>query len=434
MIFSCLTLGCKTNQTETDSLAETLMSHGHEYSPYGGAVNAVIINTCSVTSVSDKKSRAAISRARRDNPGAVIAVHGCMAQAMTEKPPNVDVLGGTGDRSGFIEALERVTATRGARLIIKNGVPGSSRSTVGAVIGRTLQYINSQRFADAQSAPLQKQKTRAFLKVQDGCSNSCSYCIIPSLRGESRSVPLADVVQNAKRFADSGAKEIVLTGIEISAYDGGIAHLAATLAEEFQSIRFRLGSLDSSCVTSEFARILSARKNICPHFHLAVQSGCGKTLAAMNRQTEKAAQAVKLLRSAFDCTLGCDIIVGFPGESEADFLESLDFIENHKFTFTHIFPYSDRPGTAAASMPNKLTNAEKRARARRASELSDRLFAESAAKQIFLDVLFETEKDGESIGHAENYFEVCVKAENLRNEIRRVKILGIRGKTLIGEL
>jgi len=408
MTFSCVTLGCKTNQTDTDRLIGQLISRGHTYLPWGEPVCAIIINTCSVTATGDKKSRAVINRAHREFPDAIIAVHGCMGQGLTQKPPNIDILGGTGDKAKFIEELERAV-----------GCDNPESPTLNS----QLSTFNSSR-------------TRAFLKIQDGCSNSCSYCIIPSLRGQSRSVAFEDVMDGARAYADSGVKEIVLTGIEISAYNEGLAPLETALADAFPAVRFRLGSLDPSCVTYVFTKTLSKHKNICPHFHLALQSGCDKTLAAMDRNydTVIAAEAVKHLCGAFDCTLGCDLIVGFPGESEEDFKESLDFIKRMGFTFTHIFPFSVRPGTKAAALPGHLTNAIKRERARRAALSTDRLFAESAARQTELDVLFETERDGESFGHADNYFEVRVKEIGLHNEIRRVKILEVNEKTLYGGL
>lgn len=409
MTFSCLTLGCKTNQTESDRLAEQLTSKGHVQVPLGEPAQAIIINTCSVTATGDRKCRAAISRARRENPNAIIAAHGCMAQGFPEKPSNIDVLGGTGDRTKFIEELENAAATR----FKDTGRPVCVPYTNGSL-----------------------SKTRAFIKIQDGCSNSCSYCIIPSLRGESHSIPLDEVLKDVKKHADRGVKEMVLTGIEISAYDGGIAPLAAALAAAFPDVRFRLGSLDPSCVTSAFTETLSEHKNICPHFHLALQSGCGKTLSAMNRHYDitRAAEAIKLLRNSFNCTLGCDLIVGFPGESEADFQESLDFVACNEFTFTHIFPYSVRPGTAAADMSDQLSRAVKQERARRAAELQKKLFKKSAEKQTVLSVLFETECDGESFGHSENYFEVTVSEPDLHNEVRYVKIIGVKGNILFGGL
>lgn len=411
MTFSCLTLGCKTNQTESDRLAEQLTSNGHIQVPWGEPAQAIIINTCSVTATGDRKCRAAINRARREHPNAVIAAHGCMAQGIAEKPPNIDVLGGTGDRTKFITELENAAMLRYKETERSMGAPYNAHNS-------------------------QLSKTRAFIKIQDGCSNSCSYCIIPSLRGASRSISLDDIFLDAKKHADKGVKEMVLTGIEISAYDGGLAPFAAALAAAFPDVRFRLGSLDPSCVTAEFTETLSKHKNICPHFHLALQSGCGKTLAAMNRHYDinRAEEAIKLLRRSFDCTLGCDLIVGFPGESEADFQESLDFVACQEFTFTHIFPYSVRPGTVAADMPDQLSRAVKQERARRAAELQKKLFKKSAEKQSILSVLFETERDGESFGHSKNYFEVAVKETGLHNEVKHVKINGVKGKILFGGL
>lgn len=428
MIFSCLTLGCKTNQTETDALAAALETKGHTRAAWGEPSRALIINTCSVTSVSDRKSRGAINKARKEQPGAVIAVHGCMAQGMTEKPPDIDVLGGTGDRAAFIEELERA---------VENLTKHPSASPTGErrrAAGGVAPYKNADR-------------TRAFLKIQDGCSNACAYCIIPSLRGGSRSIPYDEVLSGAEVFARGGAREIVLTGIEISAYDGGVDALAARLAERFPRVRFRLGSLDPSCVTETFAETLSKYDNICPHFHIALQSGCGRTLTAMNRSygAAQAARAVELLRAipllggvpagrGGYCTTGCDLIAGFPGETEEDFAETLEFIEKQNFTFMHIFPYSKRPGTVAAGLGGQLTNAVKKERASRAAALADKLFERSADRQDVLSVLFESERGGFSVGHADNYFEVSVKGTGLRNEVRHVKITGRAGKTLTGEI
>ncbi len=424
MTFACYTLGCKTNQTETDALAAILQAHGHTEVTWGAPCDAAIINTCSVTAVSDKKSRAVIRRMRREQPEVVLAVHGCMAQGGVDPTLGIDVLGGTGDRNGFLSLVERAVTARGSQ-------PVALRT----------QAAEHQDF-EVLPVVTGTARTRAFFKVQDGCSGACAYCIIPSLRGPSRSLSLPEVLAGGDALAAQGVCEIVLTGIEISAYQSGAADLptmVSAIAAAHPAIRFRLGSVEPSTLTPHTIKTLAAIPNLCPHFHIALQSGCDNTLLAMNRRYPIAAvsHALTLLRAALPhCTLGCDVIVGFPGETEEDFAASLQFIEAQQFTFMHIFPYSLRPNTPAAARTDQVPAPVKQERAKRAAALSDRLLSAHTETLVGreLPVLFETEIDGVSRGHADNYREVQVAATNLHNTVQPVRITHATNHILIGDL
>ena len=422
------TLGCKVNQYETAALETELRRRGHELVPFEDAADAYIVNTCTVTAVSDKKSRQMIRQARKRAPGAVVAVCGCYAQTAPEavKALGVDLVAGTADRMGFLDDLERQCAERGEPPLV----------TVGDIMAR-------RTFEPLTGGGLEG-RTRAMLKVEDGCVNFCTYCVIPYARGPVRSLPLAAAAAEAGRLAGEGYREIVLTGIEISSWGQdfrggtGFIDLVEAVCAAAPGCRVRLGSLEPRTVTEDFCRRCAALPNLCPHFHLSMQSGCDATLRRMNRKYDAARyeESVKLLRAFFHRPgITTDMIVGFPGETEEEFAQSLSFLRRCGFTAMHIFPYSRRTGTPAAGMPDQVPKGEKAARARRAAAVAAELEGAWLASWVgeTLPVLFEEEKGGLWRGHAPNYTEVFAPGTALHNVEQRVRITGVRGTALVGE-
>ncbi|MCI6398282.1 tRNA (N(6)-L-threonylcarbamoyladenosine(37)-C(2))-methylthiotransferase MtaB [Lawsonibacter sp.] len=423
------TLGCKVNQYETQALETELERRGHTLVPFTGEADAYIINTCTVTAVSDQKSRQTIRQARKRAPRAVVAVCGCYAQTAPEavRALEVDLVMGTGERMAFLDALEDLARARLAQPLVR---------VDDALRRRTYERL---------SAGGLEGRTRAMLKVEDGCVNFCTYCIIPYARGPIRSLPLADAVCEAKRLAGEGYRELVLTGIEISSWgadfrDGSaLIDLVEALCAAAPECRVRLGSLEPRTVTEEFCRRAAALPNLCPHFHLSLQSGCDATLRRMGRKYDCARyyESVKLLRDFFDRPgITTDLIVGFPGETEEEFAQTLAFLSRCAFSAMHIFPYSRRSGTPAASMPGQCPNAVKQARARQAAQLAGEMRRAWLERWVgrTLSVLFEEEKDGLWRGHASNYTEVFAPGNELHNVICDVEITGVREDGLLGRL
>ncbi|MBS1384535.1 tRNA (N(6)-L-threonylcarbamoyladenosine(37)-C(2))-methylthiotransferase MtaB [Flavonifractor sp. DFI.6.63] len=423
------TLGCKVNQYETQALETELERRGHTLVPFTGEADAYIINTCTVTAVSDQKSRQTIRQARKRAPRAVVAVCGCYAQTAPEavRALEVDLVMGTGERMAFLDALEDLARARQAQPLVR---------VDDALRRRTYERL---------SAGGLEGRTRAMLKVEDGCVNFCTYCIIPYARGPIRSLPLADAVCEAKRLAGEGYRELVLTGIEISSWgadfrDGSaLIDLVEALCAAAPECRVRLGSLEPRTVTEEFCRRAAALPNLCPHFHLSLQSGCDATLRRMGRKYDCARyyESVKLLWDFFDRPgITTDLIVGFPGETEEEFAQTLAFLSRCAFSAMHIFPYSRRSGTPAASMPGQCPNAVKQARARQAAQLAGEMRRAWLERWVgrTLSVLFEEEKDGLWRGHAPNYTEVLAPGSGLHNVICDVEITGVREDGLLGRL
>ena len=418
MKFAFYTLGCKTNQYETQAMERLLLERGHEIGSFEESCDGYVINTCSVTAVADKKNRAVIRRCRRDNPDAVIAVCGCYSQHDPEavRALGIDVIGGSGSRQEFVEMLLDAAGAHAHREQVDNA-------------------LRRREFECLPAGGLE-ERTRAMLKVQDGCVNFCTYCIIPYTRGPVRSAPLEVAVEQAKALADRGYREIVLTGIEIASWGVDLPGkpemtlLIEEICKAVPDLRIRLGSLEPRVVTEGFCRRLSALPNLCPQFHLSMQSGCDTVLQRMKRKYDTARyyESVELLRKFFpECAVTTDMIVAFPGETEEEFAESLAFIRKCAFADMHIFPYSRRPGTPADKMPGQHNNATKEARSRAAiavAEEMSRAYRESWVSRA-LEVLFE-ERDGEYYtGHAPNYVKVYAKGENLHNEIRTVTVTGV---------
>ena len=418
MKFAFYTLGCKTNQYETQAMEHLLLEKGHEIGSFEEACDGYVINTCSVTAVADKKNRAVIRRCRRDNPQAVIAVCGCYSQHDPEavRALGIDVIGGSGQRQAFVEMLLDAAGEKRHEEQLDNA------------LGR--------REFECLPAGGLEERTRAMLKVQDGCVNFCTYCIIPYTRGPIRSAPLEVAVAQAKELAARGYREIVLTGIEIAGWGQDqpgkpeLALLVEEICKAVPDLRIRLGSLEPRVVTEDFCRRLSVFPNLCPQFHLSMQSGSDTVLSRMKRKydTVRYYQSVELLRKFFpECAVTTDMIVAFPGETEEEFAESLAFIRKCAFADMHIFPYSRRPGTPADKMPGQHNNATKEARSRAAIALAEemsRAYREGFVGRT-LEVLFE-EREGEFYtGHAPNYIKVYARGENLHNEIRTVTVLEI---------
>ena len=423
------TLGCKVNQYETQALEQLVTQRGHSLVPFEEAADAYVINTCTVTAVGDKKSRQVIRRARKAAPDAVIAVCGCYPQTHPDdvEKLGVDLIAGTGDRTGFVDLLER---------------EWSDRQPITA-----LDDAFQRRTFEPLPAGGLEGRTRAMLKMEDGCVNFCSYCIIPYARGRVRSLPLADCVRQARELEAAGYREIVLTGIEISSW-GQDLEGKPELMEAIEAIcqglspdtRVRLGSLEPRTITPDFCRRAAPLPNLCPHFHLSMQSGCDTVLARMNRKydSNRYYESVKFLHQVYDRpAITTDLIVGFPGETEEEFQQTLNFIQKCAFSAMHIFPYSKRPGTPAAKLPGQVLNAVKEERAHRAAQIARTM------QDAYLDrwvgetvpVLFEEEREGLWRGHTTRYCEVAVQsAQPLHNQLRQVRITGRDGGALQGVL
>ena len=427
MKFAFYTLGCKTNQYETQAMEHLLLEKGHEIGSFEEACDGYVINTCSVTAVADKKNRAVIRRCRRDNPQAVIAVCGCYSQHDPEavRALGIDVIGGSGQRQAFVEMLLDAAGEKRHEEQLDNA------------LGR--------REFECLPAGGLEERTRAMLKVQDGCVNFCTYCIIPYTRGPIRSAPLEVAVAQAKELAVRGYREIVLTGIEIAGWGQDqpgkpeLALLVEEICKAVPDLRIRLGSLEPRVVTEDFCRRLSVFPNLCPQFHLSMQSGSDTVLSRMKRKydTTRYYQSVELLRKFFpECAVTTDMIVAFPGETEEEFAESLAFIRKCAFADMHIFPYSRRPGTPADKMPGQHNNATKETRSRAAIAMAEemsRAYREGFVGRT-LEVLFE-EREGEFYtGHAPNYIKVYARGENLHNEIRTVTVLELYRDGVLAEL
>ena len=427
MKISFYTLGCKVNQYETQAMEQLLTAAGHEIGDFQGVCDAYIINTCSVTAVADKKNRAVIRRCRRQNPNAVIAVCGCYPQH-AEKDLNklgVDVIGGSGQRQEFLQAVLGCLADR--------------------LPGRVMDEALRRREFEILPAGGLEGRTRAMLKVQDGCVNFCTYCIIPYTRGPIRSAPIELAVEQAKQLAKQGYREIVVTGIEIASWGAdlpGKPHLKELLTAvcgAVPQLRVRLGSLEPRIVTEDFCQTLKLLPNLCPQFHLSMQSGCDTVLARMKRKydTARYLESVLLLKKHFPgCAVTTDMIVAFPGETEEEFCQSLEFIAQCGFADMHIFPYSRRPGTPADKMPGQHKNATKEDRSRRAISVAERMSQQYRQAMVgsTAQVLFEEPAGEYFVGHTPNYIKVYVKGEDLHNQICSVTLTGLCEDGMTGEI
>ena len=421
------TLGCKVNQYETQALEQLAAARGYTVGSFEEECDGYIINTCSVTAVADKKNRAVIRRCRREHPKALIAVCGCYSQHAPEdlRKLGVDVLGGSAKREEFLETLLEALEQR------------QHREVLDAALRR-------REFEILPPGGLEG-RTRAMLKVQDGCCNFCSYCIIPYTRGPVRSAPLELAVAQARELEARGYRELIITGIEIASWGVDLpgkpplSLLIREVCEAVPGMRVRLGSLEPRTVTEEFCNSLAKLPNLCPQFHLSMQSGSDTVLVRMRRKydTKRYLESVELLKKTFPgCAITTDMIVAFPGETEEEFLESLGFIRRCGFADMHIFPYSRRPGTPADKMPGQHPNAVKEARSREAIAVAAQMRQDylQALEGTVEQVLFE-EPEGEYFtGHTPNYIKVYVTGESLHNRVLPVKLVKSFRDGMLGEI
>ncbi|MBP3313959.1 MAG: tRNA (N(6)-L-threonylcarbamoyladenosine(37)-C(2))-methylthiotransferase MtaB [Oscillospiraceae bacterium] len=426
MKFAFYTLGCKVNQYETQAMERRILEMGHSLGSFDEVCDGYIVNTCTVTAVSDKKARNAIRRAQKLNPNAVVGVCGCYAQVSPEEVRALgpQVLIGTKDRMAFLDMLVASVQDRQVR---ENIQPA----------------LQNHEFEILPAGGL-VERTRAMLKVEDGCNNFCSYCIIPYARGPVRSLPLENAVAEARRLEELGYKELVVTGIEISSWgldfkDGSnLIHLLKALCEAVPKLRIRLGSLEPRTVTEEFCTVLKQYDNLCPQFHLSLQSGSDSVLKRMNRKydTARYLQSVRLLREHFPhCAITTDVIVAFPNETEEEFKETLQFMDTCQFSACHIFPYSRRSGTPADKMSHQHNHATKESRAHEAGKVAERWEQEYLSSLLGTEqeVLWEQTEDGYFTGHAKNAVKVYIQGKNLENQCRICRIISLFRDGVLGE-
>lgn len=427
MYYIITALGCKVNQYEAQAVETMLRERGFTPAEAGGEADLIVVNTCAVTAEGGRKSRQTIRKLREEHPGALVAVCGCWTQLSPEDAAAIgaDVVHGSGSKQAFVDDILKAMETRAPVTCVDNPFRRMEFEPLpaGAVYGRT----------------------RAMLKIQDGCNNFCTYCVIPYTRGRIRSLPLGEMTRQAAALDAEGYRELVLTGIEIASYgrdlQGGLtlADAVTTIVKAAPHARIRLGSLEPTVITDDFCRTIAAAGRVCGHFHLSLQSGCDRTLARMNRKydTQQFYACTERLRRYFPgCALTADLITGFPGETDADQAATLDFIRKCGFAAIHVFPYSRRPGTKADEMPQQLSHAVKSARAHEAQQVANQMKREYLSEQIgaTLSVLFETERGGAWIGHSGNYCLVSAVGENLHGVVRNVEITDVSGEMLVGNL
>ncbi len=394
------TLGCKVNQYETEALREVFEKNGWTCGSFSEICDAYVINTCTVTAVSDRKSRQIIRRAIKLNPDAVIAVCGCYSETAPEdieKIDGVDIIWGTKNK---LALYEKISEKLGLKLGIKS---------------------------EDMEITCFEGKTRAVIKIEDGCDNFCSYCIIPYARGRIKSRPLDAIVNECNRIAAAGYKEVVLAGIHVCSYgkdiNSSLIELLEKLDKETTIERIRLSSIEPNAFFDGFIPRLKNLRKLCPHFHISLQSGCDETLKRMNRRYNSGEymKVVCELRDAFpDCTITTDVIVGFPGETEEEFEKSKAFIESVPFYKIHTFKYSVRKGTVAANMPDKISPEVQEIRSKQIIEISDKKTEEfpKTLKGMKAEVLIEKKEGKRYFGHARNYLPVYVESDkDIVNEI-----------------
>lgn len=412
-------LGCKVNQYETNAMAQKFIEHGYEVVEFDEYADVYIVNTCTVTNVADRKSRQMLRRAKEINKDATLVACGCYAQVAKEelkKIPEIDLIIGNNEKNDIIQIVENHIAQKGAEDLVSD-------------VMYKLDYVEL-------GTTTYTEKTRAVIKVQDGCDRFCSYCLIPYARGHIRSRKIENVIEEIKKVVEEGINEVVITGIHIASYGRdfkGENIGLIDLLEEINKIqglhRIRLGSIEPTIITDEFVERLSKLDKICDHFHLSLQSGCTETLKRMNRRytTEEFRDVTKRLRSKFpNAALTTDIIVGFPGETDDEFNTTYEFLKEIAFYKMHIFKYSQRKGTKAAVMPNQIDGKIKEERSKKLIELSNENEYNYNKKYIGkqVEVLFE-EREGEYLkGHTTNYIVVKHKTDkdDLINKIVKVTV------------
>lgn len=423
------TLGCKVNQYETNAMIERFIKENYEIVDFEELSDIYVINTCTVTNMSDRKSRQIIRRVKQINPNSILVVTGCYAQVASkelEKIEEIDLIVGNTEKKDIVNIVENYKKDISSKYEISD--------------------INNQKeFVDFGTTTY-TEKTRAVIKVQDGCNNFCSYCIIPYAKGRVRSRKLESVIDEIKSIAQRGIQEVVITGIHVASYGLDFKDENTRLIDLLEEInkvegikRIRLGSLEPNIITDEFVERLKKVDKICDHFHLSLQSGCTDTLKRMNRKytTEDFEKVVERLRNAFpNVALTTDIIVGFPDETDEEFNTTYEYLKKIKFYKMHVFKYSQRKGTRAAVMPNQIDGNIKEERSHKLIELSNKNEEEFLDRYIGKEVyvLFEQE-EGEYIkGHTSNYLVVKVNGKGLENKMLKAKIINKEGFELIGKI
>ena len=423
-----VTLGCKVNQVESEAMREALLAAGFQEAAGGETADVVVVNSCTVTATSDQKARQALRREKKRNPGAVAVLTGCWPQAFPQEAQEfleADVVLGTARRGDLVPRLLEYLSTKQRVVDIAPHQKGEKfeKLTISAMHGRT----------------------RAFVKIEDGCDRFCSYCIIPYARGRVRSKPLEDIREEAARLGEAGYKEVVLTGINLPAYGkdlgGDLCDAVEAACAAPGILRVRLGSLEPEQLTPPVIARLAAQEKLCPQFHLSLQSGCDETLRRMNRHYTAAEyrQIVKDLRKAFpNCAVTTDLMVGFAGETEEEFAKSLAFAKEIAFAKVHVFAYSRRPGTRAYDMPGQVPNREKERRSREmiaATLETQRAFFAAQTGRVE-KVLFEQERDRNVYeGYTRNYTPVRVaSAAPLQGQVRQVRLTQALEDFCLGEL
>ena len=424
---SFYTLGCKVNQYETNAMAQKFKEAGYEIVDMNDDISDIcIVNTCTVTNMSDRKSRHSLRRVKEKNPSAIIAAVGCYAQVAKndlEKMPEIDIVLGNEEKANIVQYVEKFIDSQDENKLIE------------------IEDISSKKEFEDMGQITYTEKTRAFIKVQDGCNQFCSYCIIPYARGRVRSRNAESIIKEITQIAQNGIKEVVITGIHVASYgrDFGNENGLIELLEKINNIegikRIRLGSLEPKIITEEFMQRLSKLEKMCHHFHLSLESGCDETLKRMNRKytTAEVKEIIERLRRYYDdVMLTTDIIVGFPGETEEEFETTYQFLKEVKLYKMHVFQYSPRKGTRAAVMPNQISGNIKEARSKKLIELSNenqKMYNQQLVGKD-VEVLFEDREVEDGItyfrGHTQNYILVKYKTdENLENTLKKVKILEV---------
>ncbi|MDD4080578.1 MAG: tRNA (N(6)-L-threonylcarbamoyladenosine(37)-C(2))-methylthiotransferase MtaB [Eubacteriales bacterium] len=418
------TLGCKVNQYDSQAMLEKFLEAGFEQVDFDQAADVYVVNTCVVTAVGEQKSRQMLRRALRQNPQAQLVAAGCLAQKDADK----------------LKGL-------GVRLVVGNQHRGRVVALLEEAVAQGQQTVAVEDVSKIPYEPLkisrQEGRSRANVKIQEGCDRFCAYCIIPYVRGTIRSREPGDIGLEARSLADAGYREMVLTGIHLSSYGRDLE--GVTLLDAVWQVarvpgidRIRLGSLEPVIAAAEFVKALAEIPQVCPQFHLSLQSGSDSVLKRMRRRycaAEYLAAARRLQEAFPGCALTTDLMVGFPGETEEEFAQSLAFCREVGFARMHVFPYSTRAGTAADRMPGQLSREKKASRAREAIALSEAL-SESYRKALIgtrQPVLFETAREGEAIGHSPQFIEVIARGGQL-GEIARVQITGLQGEGLVGTI
>lgn len=428
---SFYTLGCKVNQYETEAMSEIFSKNGYKIADFNEVCDVYVINTCTVTSIGDRKSRQMIRRAKHLNPNSIVAVVGCYSQVSPDevaKIEGVNIILGTKDRKNLCEIADKMLAEKENQKKVTD--------VENALKNREYEELEIKEYAE---------KTRAFVKIEDGCNEFCTYCIIPFARGPVRSRKLENIVKEVEFLAQKGFCEVVLTGIHLASYGKDLKNVSLSdvicAAAEVPGIsRIRLGSLEPRILTEEFIRKIADTKKVCNHFHISLQSGCDETLKRMNRKytTEEYENSVKLLRKYFDNpAIATDIMVGFPGETDEEFEKSLAFMEKIAFADAHVFSYSNRKGTKADVMENQIDPKVKEVRHKAMEGTVARLkneYLESMAGKN-LSVLFEQEiSDGVYEGTAENYAKVIIKSDvDISKKCKTVKIIKAENGFLTAE-